>query len=112
MSIARTVQPDPPVYTITKFQPDPPAPKPTPGFRLWEKAVITIGALAAPAPVVACLAGGNAGWTAVLMAVGATTVVGTVVHHGLAEDRPAREPAEPLVGVAWSDYGDITERTR
>jgi len=106
----RTRHPEPPLFTITRLAEDVQgfAVEATAGMRPWRKAAIAVALVTSPAPFVATVSTGTAGWTALVLVADAFTVAGVAISHGLAEAAADTVP-DATIGVDLSDgHGNHT----
>lgn len=64
-------------------------------MRLWRRAVITAALVTSPAPAIATVTTGRAGWTTLVLLADIAALVGSVISHAHAEDAVQWQP-EPV----------------
>lgn len=81
----------------------------------WRRAVITAALVTAPAPAIATVTTGYAGWTSLVLLADIAALVGSVISHAHAEDavqwRPEPEPVEIDYIDAAGNHIHYTVRT-
>lgn len=94
------------VFTITDCAAVEKRPMPKPGLRLWEKAVVTLGASAVPTPLAATILNGHAGWTPLLAIAGASAFVATIIGHAHHENTWT-QPKPTRDEFAWTGSTEV-----
>lgn len=74
------------------------------GFRLWERAILALTPVGFFTPMISCLAGGRAGWSALALPVAIATPVWIVARCNARETAPVTPQPVPGWSATWDEY--------